>query len=402
MTIALQHIRNRFILSFFAVLLLGSSYAQSSKVEVVEADGAWSLKVDGEPFYINGAGGIHHLDILVGAGGNTIRTWGTENGMEILDRAHAKGLKVMMGLWVQHERHGFDYNNEAAVKAQLENFRKDIRRFKDHPALLLWGIGNEYELNYSNTKVWSAVNDIAKMVHEEDPNHPTSTVTAGTNAEKLKFVMDELSEIDIYGINTYAGINVVKDVIENGGFKGPYMITEWGPTGHWECTKTMWNSSVEQSSTEKSASYLKRFTEYIGSQKLQCIGSFCFLWGQKQEYTSTWYGLFTEDGMPTAALDELQYCWSGTYPENRAPTIDSVHFNGSDQLLNIISDAGTKSEVVVFASDKNDDNLNYSWELYPESTDLKTGGDAEGKPPLITGKVRNGKSASITLKAPLT
>ncbi|MFT6244224.1 MAG: hypothetical protein ACJA0U_001210 [Salibacteraceae bacterium] len=392
----------RSLLPLFALLLMYSTYAQVSKVEVVKNDGAWSLTVDGKPFYINGAGGIHHLDILVKAGGNTIRTWGTENGLQILDDAHAKGLKVMMGLWVQHERHGFDYNNEAAVKAQLENFRKDIKRFKDHPALLVWGIGNEYELNYSNTKVWSAVNDIAKMVHEEDPNHPTSTVTAGTNAEKLKFVMDELPEIDIYGINTYAGINVVKDVIEDGGFSGPYMITEWGPTGHWECTKTMWNSSVEQSSTEKSASYLERFTKYIGSQKEQCIGSFCFLWGQKQEYTSTWYGLFSEDGMPTAALDELQYCWSGSYPENRAPAIDSVLFNGNAQLLNIITDAGSKNEVTVFVGDKDNDKLNYSWELYPESTDLKTGGDSEGKPPLITGKVTNGKSPSIKLKSPLT
>ena len=402
MAISLQRKKSQILFSLCAILILNSSYAQSSKVEVVQNDGKWSLLVDNEPFYINGAGGIHHLDILLEAGGNTIRTWGTENGMKILDDAHKKGLKVMMGLWVQHERHGFDYDNEAAVKAQLENFRKDVRKFKDHPALLLWGIGNEYELNYSNTKVWAAVNDIAKMIQEEDANHPTSTVTAGTNAEKLKFVMDELPDIDIYGINTYAGINVVKEVIEKGNFKGPYMITEWGPTGHWECTKTIWNSSVEQTSTEKSASYLERFTKYISSQKQQCIGSFCFLWGQKQEYTSTWYGLFTEDGMPTAALDELQYCWSGAYPENRAPTIDSVHFNGSSEVLNIITDAGSKNEVVIFASDKNLDKLNYSWELYPESTDLKTGGDVEGKPPLITGKVKSSKTASISLKAPIT
>lgn len=378
-----------------------NGFSQSSVVKTFESEGKWTLLVDGEPFYIKGAGGDKQLDAVVKAGGNTIRTWGTENGQKILDAAHAKGLKVMMGLWVQHERHGFDYNNEARVKAQLENFRKEIRKFKDHPALLMWGIGNEYELNYSNTKVWAAVNDIAKMVHQEDPNHPTSTVTAGTNAEKLQFVMSQLTEIDIYGINTYADIVNVKSVIQDGGFKGPYMITEWGPTGHWEITKTMWASSVEQSSTQKAASYLNRYKDNIESHPDQCIGSFAFLWGQKQEYTSTWYGLFTEDGMPTEAIDVLQFCWSGKYPENRSPSIDSVTFNGNTDLLNTIVIPGNKYNIKLKASDINNDKLNYRWELYPESTDLKTGGDAEGKPPIIMGKIKGAKTNEIILKAPL-
>lgn len=388
------------LLLVFGLTFQASS--QVSKVEIVKTDKQWNLLVDGAPFYIKGAGGDKHMEILLEAGGNTIRTWGTENAQEILDEAHNKGIKVMLGLWVQHERHGFDYNNEAKVKAQLERFRKDVKRYKDHPALLLWGIGNEYELNYSNTKVWAAVNDIAKMVHEEDKNHPTSTVTAGTNPTKLEFVMNELTEIDIYGINTYGDIGNVKTVLKDGNYEGPYMITEWGPTGHWEITKTMWNSSVEQSSTEKAESYLNRYQDNIASQQEQCIGSFAFLWGQKQEYTSTWYGLFTEDDKPTEAIDVLQYCWSGKYPENRSPSVDSLLLNDSTNIFNVILAPGKKYNVQIVASDKNGDALNYKWELYPESTDLKTGGDAEGKPPLITGKIRKGKTEQITLKAPLS
>ena len=318
-----------FLMLFIMVLIpCHLVFSQVQKVEVLNKDGKWSLLVD------------DYLDILKAAGGNTIRTWGTENAQYILDEAQKRGLKVMLGLWVQHERHGFDYNNKVKVKSQLDNFRKEVNKYKNHPSLLIWGIGNEYELNYTNTKVWAAVNDIAKMIHEEDLNHPTSTVTAGTNAEKLKFVMEQLPEIDIYGINTYADVSNVKTVLKEGGFKKPYMITEWGPTGHWECTKTKWSSSVEQTSTEKAESYLSRFNDAINSQRDQCIGSFAFLWGQKQEYTSTWYGLFTDKGMPTEAIDELQYCWSGNYPENRSPRIDSVLFNGNKVFLNSISDAG--------------------------------------------------------------
>ena len=376
-------------------------FSQVQKVEVLKKEGKWSLLVDGQPYYINGAGGDDYLDILKAAGGNTIRTWGTENAQYILDEAQKRGLKVMLGLWVQHERHGFDYDNKIKVKAQLDNFRKEVNKYKNHPSLLVWGIGNEYELNYTNTKVWAAVNDIAKMIHEEDLNHPTSTVTAGTSADKLKFVMEQLPEIDIYGINTYADVSNVKTVLKKGGFEKPYMITEWGPTGHWECAKTRWSSSVEQTSTEKAESYLSRFNDAINSQRDQCIGSFAFLWGQKQEYTSTWYGLFTDKGMPTEAIDELQYCWSGSYPENRSPRIDSVLFNGNKVFLNSISNAGEKNIVKLFASDPNEDKLNYNWELYPESSDLKTGGDAEDKPPMITGKIKGGKTPSITMKSPM-
>ena len=70
------------------------------KVEVLKKEGKWSLLVDGQLYYINGAGGDDYLDILKAAGGNTIRTWGTENAQYILDEAQKRGLKVMLGLWV--------------------------------------------------------------------------------------------------------------------------------------------------------------------------------------------------------------------------------------------------------------------------------------------------------------
>ena len=374
--------------------------AQPCLVEISKKEDQWILTVDKKPFFIKGAGGEKHLETLIEAGGNTIRTWGTENAQEVLDNAHAKGIKVMLGLWVQHERHGFDYNNSKLVEAQLENFKLEVQKYKNHPALLIWGIGNEYELNYSNTKVWSAVNDIAKMIHKEDPNHPTSTVTAGTNLEKLGYVMRELTDIDIYGINTYGDIGNVKKVLEEGDFQGSYMITEWGPTGHWEIQKTMWGSSIEQTSTEKALSYLNRYTDNIALETKQCIGSFAFLWGQKQEYTSTWYGLFTEDNKPTEALDVLQYCWSGKYPSNRSPFIENIRLNGNELTKNTIIYPGEKYSIEVQAKDLENDNLKYKWELYQESTDLKTGGDFENKPPLITGRIKGSKSSIIRLKAP--
>ena len=76
---------------------------------------------------------------------------------------------VCMGLDVARERHGFDYSDKQAVAQQLAAIEQDILALKDHPALLMWGIGNELNLRHSNPKVWNAVDDISKMIHRLDP-----------------------------------------------------------------------------------------------------------------------------------------------------------------------------------------------------------------------------------------
>ena len=347
---------------FFILIAVGlASNAQAVKVELSSNNGNWELLRNGKPYFIKGAGGDKHLDKLVEIGGNSIRTWSTDNARKILDDAQKHGLTVMMGLWVQHERHGFDYDDEVKVKAQLDGFRRVVLELKDHPALLFWGIGNEVDLNYSNTHVWDAIEDIAKMIHTLDPNHPTSTVTAGLDKDEVALIKAKAPNIDIYGINTYGDLGNIKKNIREFGWTGPYVISEWGPNGHWEVAKTSWNAPIEQSSNEKAEMYFNRYKDFILGDREMCLGSYVFLWGQKQETTSTWYGLFSENGLTSEAIDRLELLWTGKEPINQAPILKSVQFNGKSKFnkLEVVTDQ--ICEAFVLAKDLDGYQIKYDW-----------------------------------------
>lgn len=392
------------LLIFFSLVLFQFTGVQLSaqviKVEVVQNESGWQLLRDGKPYYVNGGGGKTELKALKEIGGNSFRTWSADDGIAILDQAEKMGLTVMMGLWVQHERHGFDYNNEEAVKKQLERFRKIVLKLKDHPALLLWGIGNEVDLNYKNTKVWYAINDIAKMVHELDPNHPTTTVTAGLDKKEVELILERAPEIDIYSVNTYGGLASVTRDIKLFGWKGPYLITEWGPNGHWEVAKTAWGVPIEQTSSEKAESYFKRYKESIALDKEYCLGSYVFLWGHKQETTSTWYGLFSKDGESSGAVDKLNILWKGNWGKNVAPIIDSAILNDQKLGKDIYLKSTAVNNAQVYVKDANNDKLQIKWKIINESTNTKEGGDVEAEPTAETGLIISSRKNKVRFRTP--
>jgi hypothetical protein len=74
------------------------------------------------------------------------------------------------------------------------------------------------------------------------------------------------------------------------------VITEFGPPGPWEVRKTSWGAPVEPTSTEKAKIYLRNHSGAIAAESAQCLGSYAFLWGHKQEATATWFGMFLPSG----------------------------------------------------------------------------------------------------------
>jgi hypothetical protein len=378
-----------------------------SRTELKNVDGKYRIYVNGNEFFVKGAGCEHGACHLVAThGGNSIRTWRVNNGKltgkEVLDNALENGLMVMMGLDVAKERHGFDYNNEDAVAAQLETIKLSVLELKDHPALLGWGIGNELNLRYSNKKVWNAVNDIAKMIKEVDGNHIVTTMLAGISKDKVEYISENCPNIDFLSIQMYGDMINLKQRLEEAGYTGPYLVTEWGATGHWEMPSTEWGSSIEQTSSEKADAIKLRYEKVILGDEANCLGSFVFLWGQKQERTPTWYGLFTENGEKTEAVNVMEYLWTGRWPEKMAPKIKNAVIEGKGSRFdNVKLDANTKYTARVETENLAGRQLVARAEIMPEPIELSDGGDFEQRPKTLDGLIISASTSEVIFKTPM-
>tara|TARA_R110000868_G_scaffold88553_8_gene246850 strand:- start:51 stop:1367 length:1317 start_codon:yes stop_codon:yes gene_type:complete len=402
--------QNRYFIFFFLFFLLCSCNTQNkkksstaiTKSEIRLTDRGYRIFLNGEPFYIKGAGStdMNKFEALTKHKANALRTWSTDNGRAVLDQAHELGLKVMMGIWVGLERSGFDYNDEEAVQQQFDKIRNRVLELKDHPALMIWGIGNELNHHSKNPKIWDAVNEISKMVHELDPHHLTTTSLAGISKKYVNLVANRAPDLDFLSVQLYAPIDILPELVTESNYKGPLLVTEWGATGYWEVPKTEWGAPLENNSSVKADLYRKRYENSIVSQSQQVIGSFVFLWGQKQERTPTWFGMFMPDGNETESVDVMHFVWDGEWPKNRTPRLIDFTLEGKRAVDNIKLKAGNNYSAQVKASDYDGDELIYRWEIMEESQSNKIGGDAEYIPDVINGLFPDKTNSSTSFLAP--
>lgn len=360
----------------------------------------YELIRNGQPYFIKGAGGTQYLDKLKEAGGNSIRTWnGTK---EDLDKANAKNLTVCVGLSMKKPRHRADYKDIKMLKAQRSRLCNKVSELKDHPALLLWAIGNEVELQASHKDsilVWKEIETIAKMIKDIDSNHPIITVVSGAG-KKLEDIKKYCPTIDAIGINSYGKLGRIPDEIKRYSWKKPYIVTEFGPVGWWESEKTDWGTPIEETSTGKSMFYRKVYTNVIHN-KTNCLGSYVFLWGNKQEKTHTWFNMFLQDGSPTEMVDTMTLLWTGKWPDNRAPQIGKNEIYTMKNNKSHIYHTGSKVTFKLQAQDPDGDQLTIKWDIRKDESDNSTsGGDWERRIPPIEEAILLTKSNYAVINMP--
>lgn len=407
-----------YVMSILLILLLYAYPAffqqhKPSYVSIKKQGDKYRFYVNGKPFIVKGVGldfdAGNNFKALKEAGGNTFRTWRTRDAEQELDSAAKYDLMVAMGLDIKKELHDFDYNDEKPVAKQLEQMKKIVAKYKDHPNLLCWIAGNELNLLFDrngklkpvNPKVYEALADLVDYIHKIDPNHPVTFTFAGIMKAHIQPALARCPQIDFLSFQVYGGLATLQEQIEKAGVTRPYMVTEFGPMGHWEVPVTSWKREIEESSSAKARGIAERIQKgFTSNNSGLCLGGFAFIWGQKQERTPTWYGMFCKSGEATATVDELTRFWTGSYPANRAPRVDSVKLNNKRATDHVYVKPGKEYNARVWASEPEQDPLTYKWVIMKEVMKKSKGGEKEIEPDTIDFKVTFEKDGVLSFITP--
>ncbi|MEL7249197.1 MAG: glycoside hydrolase family 2 TIM barrel-domain containing protein [Bacteroidota bacterium] len=359
------------LLPFVFFYLIVLDIAAQTTVEKAGED--WVLMVDGAPFDVKGvtfgydndaANYDKYFTDLQFLGVNTIRVWGTnENTAALLDAAQAHDIKVMVGIWMRHGRPGmegddsFNYLEDEAGKEDMrQNALEAVKLYKNHPAVLTWGVGNEVYLNTATDKEKRAysilLEEICSQMKKIDPNHPITSVEAWT------FGMDWWKElvpsIDIYGLNSYGpGVDLLPDELTKRGIDKPYIITEFGVTGEWDIQEKQYGITVEPTDQDKYETIVEGYARWIKS-KAACLGVYVFHYGNGNEFGSPWL-LTHHAGNTRPQYWAIRHAYTGAIPDNYVPIIKQF------QLADGQHESSTWISVQVEVADFENEELTFSF-----------------------------------------
>lgn len=385
------------LIALLALLFVTAGYSVPQKgVYIAKSKkGGYDLYVDGVKTYIKGVGGTNNIALASQNGANAFRTWGGNIESITRDVKLAAENNMFMMQGISLPKNPESYINEEFKKRTRESVRTLAMTFKDDPNILIWGLGNEIELGGKNNTAqsWGFVEELAQIIKSIDSRHLVATVITH-NARALDSIAKYAPSLDLIGINSYGPIGKVEEVVEKSSYKGAYMITEWGPTGWWETSETEWGAPIEQTSEEKRIVYENRYNNYIYGAK-RCLGSFVFLWGQKEERTPTWFSMFVEnnvEGLPlkgekTPMVEAMERVWKRTDLTQTAPIISNFTIDGKKGVESPYVIKNQSFIGKVFVSDKEGDKLTYVWEILKEATVVGSGGSYEPRPDRV-GEVK--------------
>ncbi len=356
--------------SIFAILLLYfCCFLTNAQVTLEKKDASWNLLVDGKPFAVKGVTFGHENDVakydtyfkdLQALGVNTLRTWATgENTTQFLDAAAKYNIKVMVGIWMRHGRPGmedddsFNYLKDTDGMEDMYNYAmKVVEMYKEHPAVLTWGVGNEVYLNMATDEEKEAYSKflerVCSNIKKIDPNHPISSTEAWTFG--LAWWEKHVPSIDIYGLNCYgAGADFLQAELEKRAIDKPYIITEFNVTGEWDIKNEINGVKVEPSDEEKYNTVVNGYKNWIVT-KPNCLGVYVFHYDDGNDYASPW--LFSHHrGFYRPTYWALRKAYTGKEPTNAIPKINTF------QLSNETVQSNTWIPVTLNVSDAENEAL---------------------------------------------
>jgi hypothetical protein len=192
------------------------------------------------------------LALMNEAGINTIRFYSPVDDTAVLDEINNAGIKVIMG---------FGYNQGGYFDILSGSFINYVNKYKNHDAILLWELGNEY--NYhpewfeGDMKNWyQALNDAADLIHQNDTVHPVTTAH-GELPDSLALSL--CPNIDVWGMNVYRWDDPTSIFSQWSAISSkPMYLSEAGADSYMSITKDGYEMGVnEQAQADATVNILK-------------------------------------------------------------------------------------------------------------------------------------------------
>jgi len=332
--------RNGYFLLLIIVAFLNATYL-NAQTTIEKTNNSWNILVDGKPFNIKGVtfgfdndynNYENYFQDLKSLGVNSIRTWNIgKNTQKLLDVAHAFDIKVMVGIWLRHGRPGMEADdsfNYLEDKQGMDDMYKDainaVEKYKNHPAVLTWGVGNEVYLNIATDEEKEAysifLEKVCSKIKEIDPNHLITSVEAWTFG--LDWWQKLVPSVDIYGINCYgAGATILPEEFKKKGVDKPYVITEFGVTGEWDVQKDKNGIKIEPNDTQKYDAIATGYHNWINN-KAANLGVYVFHYANSDNFVSPWL-LMKHRNMYRPQYWAVRKAYMGEEPINNVPIINT-------------------------------------------------------------------------------
>lgn len=240
------------------------------------------------------------LPLLRQMGANTIRLWGWNNTADhlgFLDKAYNNGIDpiyVIVGFWINAGL-DIDPSSPSNVREQLKaDFREMVSMHKNHPAILMWSIGNELNADWmyggNLVHLFSLINEKAEEAHAEegDNYHPITTPLLDNNLMNTVATYDaSVSALDVWGANVYRG-NTFGTLFSD--YKAvsqkPLAILEYGIDAYDDINK----DEYEKIGIPYQSEYAKALWNEIKANSSICIG------GSIMAYSDEWWkGKYSTD-----------------------------------------------------------------------------------------------------------
>lgn len=374
-------------------------------VYIKNENGKYTLYRNGEPFLVKGAAGYTNLKRLKEAGGNTIRVWDTVHLANILDSAQANNLAVIVGLPMPPSLKMDEFYNTPQATVFTKQITAVINKYKNHPALLCWCLGNEltFPLRPRFNRFYTVFNKLVDVIHQNDPQHPVTT-TVMTFQKQNIFNIRYRTNIDFISFNIFGSIQTLKRDLQkyNWLWSGPFLVAEWSIEGPWVAAKqNAWGAYVEDSSTKKAEQYLATYRDYMPADNPRFLGSMVFYWGQKQELTPTWFSFFDEHGAQTEIVNTMQYLWTGKKPPAKAPDVKYMLLNDKGGRDNILLAPEAIGYAKVYMNGTDTAKLTYKWQLLAEDWFKPNGIFSEKPPKDIKGSFIENTGRMVKFKTPV-